>query len=217
MKKTLTEQISSANVSNILKKLKAGKVLTEREQKIVADYEAEQAAPTVKPNSDLIVSVDVVARFLEVTPMTLTNWGRMGMPKQARGLYNLQAVFKWWLENIHKAKAETDEETDARERYWEAKADNEELRRDRTKGKLVLKDGVVGEFAARAAELKTTLRAFRFRVAPLLEGLKHEDISQVIGKEIDTLLNAFCRNGRYVEVLKPVKAPAKKKVTKRKV
>jgi len=217
----LLEQAYKANIGNILKKAKSGKVLTEREMELLEEYEAEKltATSTNKKDSLMIFPPDVVTQFFGVTPMTLTNWGRMGMPKRGRGSYNLKEIFKWWLENIHKSKDVSAGEVDTRERYWTAKADNEELKRDHTKGKLISKDRVVREFAARAVDLKVTMRAFKFRIAPLLEGKSREEITQILSTDVDRLLEAFCRNGRYIGVLEEdinKKPKAKKKAAKKK-
>ena len=160
-----------------------------------------------------------VAAFFEVTTATLGNWIKMGFPKSARGLYDLKKCFDWWLEHIYKSKHETKGEKETRERFWAAKADNEELKRDHTKGKLILKDRVDQEFTERAADLRATFRAYKYRLGPVLEGKSADEIMKILGDENDRILRNFCRLGRYVgdaataedkEIRKAAKKPAKK-------
>lgn len=166
--------------------------------------------------------VGAVANFFDVSTMTIGNWYKMGLPKASRGKYNLRDCFKWWLENIYTPKNATQQAKTDHERYMAAKADNEELKRDRLSEALILKDRVEAEFAARAADLKTTLRSLRFRLAPILEGKEREDIAHLMGGEIDLMLESFCRHGRYIVTpdspapsAKPKRQSAKKSAKRR--
>jgi len=166
-----------------------------------------------------VVEVAELANFMGVTVMTISNWNKSGMPKLERGKYNLKDCWRWWLKNIYMPKESTKKATGDHERFMAAKADNEEIKRDKWREILILKDKVIAEFAGRAADLKTTLRAFRYRLAPVLEGKTSEEIALLIGGEVDRLLENFCRNGKYIETpaasaAKPTtakKKPAKKK------
>jgi hypothetical protein len=173
----------------------------------------EEIRPKLAENSRFqwVMEVAAVAAFLGVSVSAVGNYCQMGMPKAERGKYNLKDCFKWWLENIYAPKNATAQAKTDHERYMAAKADNEELKRDRLREALIPKERVVTEFASRAADLKTTLRAFRFRLAPTLEGKEREDIAHIMGKEIDLLLESFCRMGRYAALpAEDQSTPAKK-------
>jgi len=185
----------------------------------MAEIEQNEKSSNDTSRFKWVVEVAELANFMGVTVMTISNWNKSGMPKLERGKYNLKDCWRWWLENIYMPKESTKKATGDHERFMAAKADNEEIKRDKWKDILILKDKVIAEFAGRAADLKTTLRAFRYRLAPVLEGKASEEIALLIGGEVDRLLESFCRNGKYIETpavteAKPTaakKKPAKKK------
>lgn len=226
---SIAEKAKQANIGNILKKLKAGKVLTAREIEEVEAYEADKAAEKAQANAPITggrVMADTIttAAFFGVSTMTISNWKQIGAPKTGRGLYDLKAMFDWWLENVYAPKNESTAAKDTRERFWAAKADNEELKRDHTKGKLVSRERMVQEFSERAADLRTTFRAYKHRLGPVLEGKSADEIMKILGDENDRILRNFCRLGRYIgdattaedkEIKKAAKKPAKKAPTKK--
>ncbi len=102
------------------------------------------------------------------------------------------------------------------ERFMCARADNEELKRDRLKEKLIPKDRAIAEFVERAADLKTSLRALKHRLAPVLEGKSRDEIAEKLSTEIDDMLRGFVRAGRYITPPAPVyKKRVKKAAPKR--
>jgi phage terminase Nu1 subunit (DNA packaging protein) len=230
----IAERAKQANIGNILKKLKAGKVLTAREIEEVEAYEADKAAEKAQAGAPITggkVMADTIttAAFFGVSTMTISNWKQIGAPKAGRGLYDLKAMFDWWLENVYAPKNESTAAKDTRERFWAAKADNEELKRDHTKGRLVSRERMVQEFSERAADLRTTFRAYKHRLGPMLEGKTRDQIMQILGDENDRILRSFCRAGRLIDLedapadvivtaKKPRRAAAKgkKKATKKK-
>jgi hypothetical protein len=180
---------------------------------------AKSTAEAQQRSNPLLLPVPLVAAFFDVTTATIGNWQKLGCPKVSKGCYNLKEIFVWWLEHIYKSKHETKGEKETRERFWAAKADNEELKRDHTKGKLILKDRVDQEFTERAADLRTTFRAYKYRLGPVLEGKSADEIMKILGDENDRILRNFCRLGRYIgdaataedkETKKAAKKPAKK-------
>jgi len=160
-----------------------------------------------------------LANFIGVTVMTISNYNKMGMPKLERGKYNLKACWRWWLENVHMPKDASKKANTDHERYMAAKADNEEIKRDKLREILVLKAQIFRELGERVADLRTTFRAYKYRLGPMLEGKTCEEIMQVLGAENDRMLRSFCRAGRYIDTeiepeketeTKPKKAPARK-------
>ena len=68
---SLTEQVSKAQVKNILAKLKAGKTISRREQAQIEAYERGQAAPKTTREW---------AAHYKVSHVTIINWGKAGAP-----------------------------------------------------------------------------------------------------------------------------------------
>lgn len=192
----LSEQIKKANVANILKKVKSNKIVTSSELAAIEEYEQQQESEKIA-DSDFIVNLDYAADFFGVTIRCIQKWAKEGgMPKEAKGVYNLKKCFEWWKDNIN-VGVETSEEKEVRFRYWKAKAEAEEIKIERIKGELIRKENVYGEFAKRCMDLKTTLRAFKYRLSSLLEGKGREEIMQILGSEVDEMLRGFCRNGSF--------------------
>ena len=142
------------------------------------------------------VNVRTLADFFHVDKRSIVNWCKSGMPKESRGVYDLKKCFDWWKENINSPV--TNEEKEVRARYWLAKAEGEEIKIARVKGELIKRDSVASEFAQRASDLKTTLRALKYRISGLLVGKSQEEIMQTLETEIDEMLRAFVREGRYI-------------------
>lgn len=194
----LSEQIKKANVSNILKKVKSNKVVSKQELEAIEEYEQQQEEKQSLVNSDnrIILTSAQTARFFDVTTMTINNWLQLGFPKESKNTYDLKKCFTWWQENINQGSSK--KEDDARERYWYAKAEGEEIKILRIKGELIKSEDVAHEFAQRAGDLKTTLRALKYRLSGLLAGKTQEEIMQILEQEIDEMLRNFCREGKYI-------------------
>ncbi len=153
----------------------------------------------------LTVGAKVIANFFGIAERTIRSWVQKGMPRVADGVYNPNDCFEWWNEFFNtgsRKKGSGDGEDaesfeDVKERFWAAKAGNEELKFEKTKGKLVLKEEVEKEIAERCADLKISMRAYRFRLPPILEGKNREDMAQEIEKENRRVFSAFCREGTF--------------------
>jgi phage terminase Nu1 subunit (DNA packaging protein) len=149
----------------------------------------------------MICDNNAVASFLGVTLMTLTNWCKSGMPKLSRGKYNLKDCFDWWLENIQEPKTQTTKAKDANERYWQAKADNEEIKRDQARGELLPVSEIYPEWCARVGEVKQGLLSLKIRLPPVLEGKTRDEMRDIIEKYTVALCNGYARNGQYTPVV----------------
>jgi hypothetical protein len=153
-----------------------------------------------KKGSGIALTAPELAAFFGVTQMTLTNWGKGGLPKLARGRYELKACFDWWLENIQEPKAQTTTARDANERYWQAKADNEEIKRDQARGDLLPVAEIMPEWAARVGEVKQGLLSLKTQLPPVLEGKTRNEIRDLIEKYAKALCEGYARNGKYTPV-----------------
>jgi len=148
-----------------------------------------------------IVGTKDVADFFDVTDEAVRLWAKNGCPKDSRGRWNLKEVFVWWWDNIASDRLERgdDDETlkSAKRRYWVAKAQNEEIKADVTRGKLVPVDDVAREWAARVTELTGGLNAMAYRLAPALEGKTKMEILDIIKAEVRELRESYARVGTY--------------------
>jgi len=149
----------------------------------------------------LMVSRVELATFFGVSSRTLTNWSRIGMPRAARGRYDLRTVLDWWLENIH--ESETKQETKdepllaAKRKYWAAKATREEFRADAERGGLLPKEEVVAAWCARAAEMIALLQSLEDRLPSLLEGRSRAEMREIVQQEVYELRRAYVRAGTH--------------------
>lgn len=192
----LSEQIKKANVSNILKKVKSNKVVSKQELEAIEEFEQQQEESNKITSDSIILTAAQIAKLFRVTTMTIGNWQKLGLPKIAKNTYDLYKCFYWWEENINQGSSK--KEDDARERYWFARAEAEEIKIARIKGELIKLDDVSGEFSQRAADLKTSLRALKYRISGILAGKNQEEIMEILETEIDEMLRNFCREGKYI-------------------
>ena len=151
----------------------------------------------MKEQNELIVSSPVACSFFRVTPMTLSNWTKMGMPKVSRGRYDLKACFAWWQENMNKPASKKEE--DSRERYWSAKADREEMARDEQRGDLIPRSIIANAWAERAALYRQGIEALEHRLPPRLEGKDLHEMRGILAQGGREILLDVLRSGTYTE------------------
>lgn len=156
-----------------------------------------------------------LSEFFGVGKSCIANWLSSGMPKLAKGSYNLKDCFDWWLENVYKPKNATDGEIDSRERYWSAKADKEEMSRDQVKGSLIPLKDVLAQWAWRAAELRANIQALSSRLPQKVDGLDIHQSRAVIKKECADVLRTYCRDGRFTPAPKDLAKGAAKRCRKK--
>ena len=145
----------------------------------------------------ITVGTKVIADFFGVTERTIRRWVQKGMPRVDDAVFSPRDCFNWWNEYINDA-GEDDSNKDAKEIYWEAKAGNERLKFEKTKGKLVARDEVEKCFAGRAYELSLSFRALKNRLPPVLEGKSREEMQNELSKELNRILEAYKRAGNFI-------------------
>lgn len=147
----------------------------------------------------MIVNTKELSDFFDVTPRAVNKWSAKGCPKSGRGKWDLKTVHAWWLDNIYASKADDSDESlqEAKRRYWSAKAENEEIKRDESKGLLVKVKDIVLMWSGRVAEIKNGLMALPMRLPPLLEGKPQIEMRQIVEDEVWKLLDNYCRVGRF--------------------
>ena len=210
-KTKLSEQIKKANIANIVKKAKAEKVLTSKELEAIESYEEEREILN-ETGSEFLFPIKKIAMIFGISERQAYRWQNIGLPKEKGNLFDVKKCFKWWVDNIG-VETSNKSTNDARERYWAAKAESEEIRIARIKSELIKRDDVFSEFAQRASDLKTGLRALKYRLSGLLVGKDQDEIMNILGVEIDSMLRNFCRQGKYIE---GEETPAKKTVKTKK-
>ena len=140
-----------------------------------------------------------IALFFDVTTRQLTNWIKLGCPKEARGKYDLKAVHRWWLENIYGNKNQTDDANinQTKHEYWTHKARNEKVKADLAEGAVMPRADIISEWAKRVHEVSSGLDALSLRIAPLVVGKDEKDIERIISDEIWDLRDSYARTGTY--------------------
>ena len=210
-KTKISEQIRKANTANIIKKAKSGKVLSNKEIEAIENYEEEKEILN-ETESEYLFPIKKLAIIFAISERQAYRWQNIGLPKEKGNLYDIRRCFKWWCDNIG-VETSNKETNNARERYWQAKAESEEIRIARIKSELIKRDDVFTEFAQRASDLKTGLRALKYRLSGLLVGKDQDEIMNILGVEIDSMLRNFCRRGKYIE---DEETPAKKTIKTKK-
>lgn len=148
----------------------------------------------------LFATAAQIAAIFEVSERTVRDWAsRRGMPKTAHGQYPVREALLWWLDNVYDASGEDsiEELRDSKIRYWEAKADREEIKRDQEKEQLIPLAEIGPQWAGRMREISAGLEAFGSRIAPRVVGKGIHEIQRICDDEQWRLRDSFCRTGRF--------------------
>jgi phage terminase Nu1 subunit (DNA packaging protein) len=126
-----------------------------------------------------MATVVELAKACNVTPQRIAQLVAEGMPRKARGEYELGTCMAWyirWLQKSLQAKTDPETRTDQvnftreRSRLAKEQADASALRNAEKRGDLVSLSLIGQEFGALIAEHRTNVLAFPSKVAPELEG-----------------------------------------------
>ena len=166
-----------------------------------------------KSEMPFICTTTQLTKLFDVTKKSIAEWIKKGMPQISRGKFMVRDVVLWWLDNIMAEKA-SEEEASARDRYWLAKAEGEEIKVSNLKKELASISEFEQQEAYRAAGLRGSLRGLTSRLVSALEMKSREEIRPILSREIDAILETFYLNRSYGE---PPKKKAVKKATKKKV
>lgn len=158
----------------------------------------------------VIITTAEMVELFQVTRQTIADWVKAGLPKVGQGKFDLLPAFEWWKENIN-TDEQGEQTANARERYWNAKAEEAEIKVSQTKGDLIPKGEVHQEWAWRAAELKTGLRGWASRLAPKIEGKELVELRVILRDAADELLASYCRAGKFTPDGGQTEKPERKK------
>ena len=149
----------------------------------------------------MIVSSKDLCEIFDISPKTLSRWSQAGCPKLKKDQWNMGAVLLWWTENIYEPRLETEEKDEslknARQRYWRARAEKEEISISQLKSELIPKKKLADLWGARVVEVRQGLLNLSDRLPPILEAKTQPEIRAVVHKEIIQLLEMYSRDGKY--------------------
>ena len=149
---------------------------------------------------DIDLTTKQCAELFEVSTRTIQKWGEAGLPQSKRNRWNLKKVFDWWDENINSARVIEDETmTEIKRAYWREKSEGEKLKNQRTREELVPWSEVETEWAGRVSIVTSGLEAFKFRLAPILEGKTRKEMQRILGDEVRYLRESYAREGKYCQ------------------
>ncbi len=149
----------------------------------------------------MIVSSKDLCEIFDISPKTLSRWGRSGCPKLKKDQWDLQTIVEWWAENIYEARIEREEKDEslkeARQRYWRAKAEKEEINVSLIKGEFIPKKKLADLWGARVIEVRQGLLNLSDRLSPVLIGKSQPEIKEIVHKEAVQLLEMYSRDGEF--------------------
>ena len=149
----------------------------------------------------MIVSSKDLREIFGISPKTLSRWGQAGCPKKERACWNLGEVIDWWIEEIYVPKFERENLDEslknARQRYWKAKAEKEEINVALLKGNFIPKEKLAEIWGSRIIEAKQGLLNLADRLPPVLAGKSRKEIRKIVHDEVVCLAETYSRAGKY--------------------
>lgn len=157
-------------------------------------------------------SLEELGEALGCSKRTLVRWGKLGLPTEPDGTYDVERVREWraeirnrnghrlpWDQTEERAEPAEPAETPVRtdRDYWETRYKQEqaqltEIKRKKLAGELVRRVDVARLFAQRWLVVKTALLALPRSLPPHLLGLgTHQEMSQVIEGEVRAVIERF--------------------------
>lgn len=146
----------------------------------------------------LIISTAALAELWGVTDRTVRNYCDDGLPKISNGKFNFLEAFAWWNENINKPAS--DKEEKAREKYWAAKAEREELVVADLKGQVIKKSELYPMWTFRVQEIVKGLESQERIFPTLLEMKPGAEIAKIVADYNYKLRENYARDGKYTPV-----------------
>lgn len=119
------------------------------------------------------------------------NWVKQkGCPRLKHGLYDLRAVFRWYLETIVNACSE--EESDAKRKYMIWKAEGQKMSVEIDKGLYILASDVESKAFEAGRLIKEQCMAIADRCAPMVAASNDQfECKQIIVKEVTYILEGI--------------------------
>jgi phage terminase Nu1 subunit (DNA packaging protein) len=132
-----------------------------------------------------LVSVKVVAKFLELTPRRIQDLAKRGiLPKASRGQYEFLPTVKAYIQYLQGiVQGKVDESTDEnyRQQYNKFRAERERLEVMRLKEELLPADQVASAWAKETIAFKTKMRAIPTSIAQrVLSATSLHEVQEVL-------------------------------------
>jgi len=145
------------------------------------------SAKTEEKNEWFELTTAQVMEVIGVSRMSVTNFMDAGMPKLARGTYDVRAVVQWYVarkqEEFDKRIANLGSE-EAETRYRLAKAESAELDLAVKRGQLVPVDKVLSMWETHIGSAKAKLMAIPSRMATLVLAAQSKQEVQALLEEV---------------------------------
>lgn len=157
-----------------------------------------------------LVSVGAICRVLAgkgnpaLSRQAISNFVQQGMPKPARGKYDLMECIDWYLARLRAAvqRKETESEDGTllsldkeRARLVKAQADNEEMTAAERRATLIPIEIYEDETARMVGIVKAQLLNLPSRVSAKLDGLSRVESKALINVAVKQVLNDLAKNG----------------------
>lgn len=181
-----TEALQKAQVAAILKKVKAGKVLTQREERMLLDYQEGQK-PEAERKTWVKGGKHAIAQRIGVDRRTINNWSKFDdFPKpRPNGDYALEDMVEWVKDRGLKGGEKPTIST-LKERELAAKIEKLEFQLDVEKGKYILLEDAKRDSAQLAAEAKSVLQfKIERELPPQVFGIQIPEIEAMCKKAVD--------------------------------
>jgi phage terminase Nu1 subunit (DNA packaging protein) len=105
----------------------------------------------------MIVERSVLAECLNLSGARICQLVKEGMPKYARGLYDLGACIQWYIENRVKSANKSSDVVDARKRLYEVQTHKNELETARIRAATIEADLYLRDLQQQAAIIERAL------------------------------------------------------------
>jgi phage terminase Nu1 subunit (DNA packaging protein) len=145
-----------------------------------------------------LVSFEQIAQLLDIGAQSVNGLVKKGMPREARGQYDVGRCFHWYVRYLHvqmRGKGGTEKDGEAntnlraeRMRLLKAQADLSELDLQERRGKIIPISLYEKLLIGWAVTIRQRVLALPARVATLLVGLDRRRIHDVLERECRELL-----------------------------
>lgn len=135
-----------------------------------------------------------IAMVFGVEPRTISNWTKdLGLPKYARGQYNLVECVQWRCNYLEKKiKTLTEGGTEGMNQGTRLKRVNSEIKEyhlSKLRGELVALDEIMPIFTDALNRIRQRAQSFGQRTGPQLEGLDNNERAETLQEHINELFS----------------------------
>mgnify|MGYP001183601761 CR=1 FL=1 len=161
------------------------------------------ANPEEVKGKDVLVSSPTLCYLFNVSARELTNWERLGCPKEGRGRWSLRKVIAWRSGEMDIGVAGADR-TKIKDAKLKAEAMLKAAQANKAKRELEILEGkylpleeIEQEWAGRIVELKAGLMNWIKALPPELSGADARTVEAALRREVAILLEQYSREGTY--------------------